>query len=89
MLLKPELYPPYTPRALASGRFRSQIVRGRGAPERLTVPDLDEGVVHRGAGGGVQDSKIHEKLDSPIAATVRVERPCAWKGAYSCVSLMS
>ena len=53
------------------------------------MPDFDEGVVHRGAGGGVQDPKIHEEFYSSIAVAIRTERPCAYMGTYSCDSLMS
>jgi len=35
------------------------------------VPDLDEGVVHRSAGGSVQDSKVHEQFYSPIVVAMR------------------
>ena len=30
------------------------------------MPDLDESVVHRSAGGGVHDSKVHEEFYSPV-----------------------
>ena len=38
------------------------------------MPDLDESGVHRGAGGCVHNSKVHDELDSPVAATMRTER---------------
>ena len=55
----------------------------------LTVPDLDESVVHRGASGGIQDPKVHEQLYPPVVVAVRTERPYGEKSAYGCDSLMS
>ena len=41
-----------------------------GRPRGLTVPDLDEGVVHRSAGASIHDSKVHEKFYSSIKIVV-------------------
>ena len=55
------------------------------------MPDLDETVVHRSAGGSIHDSKVHEKLYTPImiAVMMRTERPCASRATHGCDSLMS
>ena len=50
------------------------------------MPDFDEGVVHWGAGGGVQDFKIHDEFYSSIAVAIRTERPCAHMGAYDTIT---
>jgi len=38
------------------------------------VPDPGESVVHRGAGGGVDDSKVLDKFYSPVAVAMRMRR---------------
>ena len=88
MLLKWELYPPYTPFALANGEIPVTNGLWSGCARGLTVPDFDEGVFHRGAGGGIRGSKVHEEFCSSIAVAIRTERPCAYVGAYSCNSVV-
>jgi len=55
----------------------------------LTMPDLDESVVHRFASGSIQDSEVHEQFHSPITVAMRTEHRYAQKNAYCCVSLRS
>ena len=40
------------------------------------MPNLDESVVHRGAGGSVHDSKVHDELQPPIMVAIRMEHAC-------------
>jgi len=37
------------------------------------VPDLDKSVVHRGAGGSVHDSKVHDEFYTAVAGGMRTE----------------
>jgi len=46
--------------------------RGQKTTE-LTMPELDERVFYWGTGGGVQDSKVHQELHSPVAVAMRTE----------------
>jgi len=41
------------------------------------MPDLNESVVHWGAGGSVHDSKVHQELHSPIAVVIRTQHLCS------------
>jgi len=48
----------------------------------LTLPDLDKGIVYRFASGGIQDSKVHEEVYSPVTVAMRTERRYAQGNAY-------
>lgn len=37
----------------------------------LTLPDLDKGAVYRFTSGGIQDSKVHEEVHSPVTVAMR------------------
>lgn len=60
-----------------------------GEGERLTVPDLNEGIVQWGTSGGVHYPEIQDKCNSSVTVIVRIEHWSMRVGTYCWFSLRS